>query len=116
MSSVINSLLRGEVAQCTHGNQARDFLHVEDAASAFVALLDSKVEGAVNIASGRPVSVREMVLAVADCFAAQDRVQFGAFSVPANEPLLLIGDSRRLTDEVGWNDQRDKTIGIKQTK
>src|ERR1044072_871931 len=41
VSSVIRSLLLDERAQCSSGEQKRDFLFVQDAASAFTALLDS---------------------------------------------------------------------------
>ncbi|WP_421021629.1 NAD-dependent epimerase/dehydratase family protein, partial [Klebsiella pneumoniae] len=51
-SSVILSLLQGKSAQCSHGMQIRDFLHVADVASALVTLLDSDVTGPVNIGSG----------------------------------------------------------------
>src|SRR5207245_614301 len=51
VSSVIRSLLRGERARCSHGQQIRDYLHVEDAAGALVALLESEVTGR---AAGRP--------------------------------------------------------------
>ena len=42
VSSVICSLLRGESISCSSGHQKRDFLFVEDVASAFVALLGKK--------------------------------------------------------------------------
>ena len=115
VSSIITSLLRGEIARCTHGNQLRDFMHVEDVASAFVALLDSAVEGPVNIASGCPASLREVVLAAADYIGARERVQFGAITAPENDPPLLVGDNRRLLNEVVWNQRRDLRVGIEQT-
>lgn len=43
--SVIYSLLRREQVNCSHGNQIRDYLYVEDVASAFVALLESTLQG-----------------------------------------------------------------------
>jgi nucleoside-diphosphate-sugar epimerase len=100
--SVIRALSLGETARCTHGRQVRDYLHASDAASAFVALLDSAVEGPVNIASGNPVTIREVVLAAAECLGAADRVEFGALPAPANEPSMLVADVRRLSEEVGW--------------
>ena len=115
VSSVIESLLRGEAARCTHGNQVRDFLHVEDVAGAFVALLDSDVEGAVNIASGRPVALREVVLAAAECLGAQERVAFGAIPTPADEPARIVADVGRLTREVGFRARYDLASGIRQT-
>ncbi len=54
VASVIRALMQDHVAPCSHGRQVRDFLHAQDVASAFVALLDSEVEGPVNIASGFP--------------------------------------------------------------
>ena len=115
VSSVITSLLRGGAAQCSHGNQLRDFMHVEDVASAFVALLDSEVQGPVNIASGCPVSLQDVVLAAADCLDARERVHFGAIPTTENEPPLLVGDRRRLSDEVGWNQLHELRVGIERT-
>lgn len=114
VSSVARSLLRGEVARCTHGNQIRDFMHVEDVASAFVALLDSEVEGAVNIASGQPVALRDVVYEIADRLNARDRVQLGAIPAASGEPPFIVGDCRRLGEEVGWRPSFSLKEGIEQ--
>lgn len=114
--SVITSLLRGDNANCSHGNQLRDFMHVEDVGSAFVALLDSPVTGAVNISSGRPLSLRELALTIADSLGASpERICFGAIPAQENDPPLLAGNSRRLTEEVGWHPRHDIRSGIEQT-
>ena len=47
---VTRALLGGEEAQTSDGSQIRDFMHVADVAGGFVALLDSAIEGPVNIA------------------------------------------------------------------
>ena len=59
--ATILALLRGQNVPCSHGRQVRDFLHVEDAASAFVFLLQSEVEGTVNVASGEQITIRSLV-------------------------------------------------------
>ncbi len=115
VSSVILNLLQNKTAPCSHGNQIRDFLHVEDVTSAFVSLLTSHVNGPVNIASGRPVTLREIVLTAADCLGARERVQFGALPALEHEPPLIVGDIRRLADEVGWHPRYDLVTGIAQT-
>lgn len=115
VSSVALNLLNNKTAPCSHGGQIRDFLYVEDVASAFVSLLLSDVKGPVNIASGRPVTLRELVLAVADCLGARERVEFGALPTPDNDPSLIVGDNRRLTDEVGWRPTHDLEDGILKT-
>ncbi len=112
VSSVILALLRGEPARCSHGRQIRDFLHVADVGAALAATLESPVTGAVNIASGQPLAIRDLVHTVADRLGARDRVQLGAIPAAAGEPPLIVGDARRLTDEVGWRPTFDLGAGI----
>jgi nucleoside-diphosphate-sugar epimerase len=114
VSSVVEAMSRGETAQCTDGTQVRDFLHVQDVAGAFVALLDGDVRGSVNIASGKPVTVREVVLAAAERLGTRDLVQFGAVPRPAHEPPCLVADIRRLASEVRFSPRYDLRSGIAQ--
>jgi nucleoside-diphosphate-sugar epimerase len=113
--SVARALLAGEPALCSHGRQVRDFIHVEDAAAAFVALLDSEVEGAVNVASGRPVTLAEVVEKVAASAGRPDLVRLGARPAPAGEPAALYADARRLREEVGWSPRRELDEGLAAT-
>lgn len=73
--AVVMALLKGEPARCTHGRQIRDFLHVEDVAAAFVALLTSDVRGTVNIGSGEPISLRHLVTRLAATVGAPQMVE-----------------------------------------
>jgi len=113
--SVIRALQAGETARCSHGCQIRDFLHVQDVAGAFVALLRSDVTGPVNIASGQPVALKEVIARIAARLNAEDRVHLGALPAPANEPPLIVADTRRLRDEVGWRPEYDLERGLEQT-
>ena len=65
VASTIRSILQQQPALCSHGEQVRDFLYVQDAADALVALLDSDVTGAVNIASGVPLRLLEVIQEIA---------------------------------------------------
>jgi nucleoside-diphosphate-sugar epimerase len=69
VSSVICSLLRGEAARCTHGNQLRDYLYVKDVAEAFIMILDNDIQGPVNIASGHPNETQRRRFGPLGCFA-----------------------------------------------
>jgi nucleoside-diphosphate-sugar epimerase len=115
--SVIQSLLRREVVKCSHGNQYRDFLYVEDCADAFAALLDGVVEGPVNIASGSPVTIKEVVRVIVSLIPGADvvPVEFGAVPTPQDDPPLLIADVRRLTREVGWMPRINLDDGLART-
>ena len=60
VASVIRSLLQRQTASCTHGLQIRDFLHVEDVAEAFAALLASASAAVTNGAAATTRACIEM--------------------------------------------------------
>ena len=115
VSSVICSLLEGKAAECTHGRQLRDFMHVGDVADALVALLDSEVQGPVNISSGQPIAIRDLVGEISRQLACPELVRLGALPAPALDPALLVGDASRLRDEVGWVPRHGLVEGIAET-
>jgi nucleoside-diphosphate-sugar epimerase len=98
--SVVTSLLRGEPAVCSVGTQARDFLYVEDAAQAFVSLLQADVHGPVNVASGRPVTVREVAQFIGREIGREELLRFER-PLPQTEPPMLVADVRRLAAVTG---------------
>jgi nucleoside-diphosphate-sugar epimerase len=110
--AVARAVLAGQPAPCSHGRQLRDFLHTSDAAAAFVALLDSTVEGAVNIGSGQPVSIAELVQLVAAQAGRPELVCLGALPERPGEPFELSADVTRLCEEVGWSPKLTLEQGI----
>jgi nucleoside-diphosphate-sugar epimerase len=94
--SVIRALLAGERPACTDGSQIRDFTYVQDAAEAFATLLFSSAEGAINVASGRAMSIREFVGHIVSAVESDVAVDFGARPRPSGDPDLLIADTSRL--------------------
>lgn len=115
VSSVISSLLKGEEALCSAGTQRRDFLHVSDVASAFVALLNSDVQGAVNIASGEARAIKDVVARIAEKLGQENRVRLGARPTPAGDPELLVADIAKLRDEVKWKPELSLDAGLDQS-
>ncbi|HEY0101152.1 MAG TPA: NAD(P)-dependent oxidoreductase [Pyrinomonadaceae bacterium] len=115
VASVIRSLLREEVARCTHGEQLRDFLYVQDVADAFVALLESDVRGAVNIASGEVVNLKTVIERIAEKLDRPHLIRLGALPAPAGEPKLLAADVSRLRDEVRWSPRYTLDAGLEAT-
>jgi len=115
VSGVARALLSGEQVPTTEGHQRRDFMHVRDVADALVALLASPVGGAVNIASGDAPEVREIIRLIAAETGGIERVRFGALPLRDGEPELIVGDSRRLRDEVGYRPAIALEQGIAET-
>ncbi len=115
VASVIRALLSGEPAECTHGEQVRDFLHVADAGSALAALVDSGVEGPVNVASGNAAPLRDLLHVLGKHLGRADLIRLGAKPAPPNDPPILAADTRRLNVEVGWEPAMDLETGLEAT-
>ncbi len=113
--AVINSLLKGEDVLCTHGEQIRDYMYVKDAAAALTALLDSEVEGPVNIASGKPVVLKELIGKAARMAGRPELVRLGALAASKDDPPLLLANTRRLRYEVEWQPLYDLKQGLSET-
>jgi nucleoside-diphosphate-sugar epimerase len=111
--AVIRGLLAGERVAVTHGRQVRDFMHVADVGAAFATLVAREdVQGAVNVASGEPISLRELIGTISARLSGGDLVDFGARPVPEGEPAVLLADARRLRDEAGFSPRFDLPSGL----
>jgi len=116
IASVINSLLKNEFADCSHGAQIRDFMYVKDVADAFAALLDSSVNGAVNIASGKAQTLKEIILQTAVLLQAnRELIRFGQIPTAENDPASIVADTRILNEKVGWRERYGFLRGLEQT-
>ncbi|MBI4867780.1 MAG: NAD(P)-dependent oxidoreductase [Candidatus Wallbacteria bacterium] len=113
--SVIRGLLGTGPVPMSRGDQLRDFLHVADVADAFVALLDSPVEGPVNIGSGRAVTLGEVAGMLARMIGGAERLEPGALESPPGDPPVLLPDITRLAREVGWRPARTLEAGLEAT-
>jgi nucleoside-diphosphate-sugar epimerase len=115
VSSVISSLLKSEPALCSHGEQIRDYMHVEDVASAFVSLLESDVQGPINIGSGKPVKLKDIIFKIADRMQLKKLIRLGAIPASENDPELVLADVKRLHKELGWRPKYELDQGLEQT-
>ena len=113
--SVILALLKGHTARCTMGEQVRDFLHVEDAASAMCAVAKSSLTGPVNVGAGDPVKIRTIVETLAQITARTDGISLGALPSDPEEPPMLVADVRRLRTQVGWSPGFTLYSGLENT-
>lgn len=115
VASVITRLLSGQEARCSHGRQIRSFLHAADVGSAFAALLDSTVEGAVNIGSAERISIADLIGRIGTRIGRPELVRLGARPASPREPDLLIPDVGRLQEEVRWRPRFGLDDGLADT-
>jgi len=93
----------------------RDYLYVKDVADALVALLESNINGPVNIASGQPIRLKEIIYKIAEKMNGENLVRLGVKETAKDEPNLLVGDTTRLSGEVGWQARYSLDQGLEET-
>ena len=113
--SVASALAAGRTAETSAGEQVRDFLYAPELGEAFAALLGSDVTGAVNVASGRPVAMKELICALGKAAGRPELVALGARAANLLEPASLTADISRLRDEVGWTPTLSLTEAARET-
>jgi nucleoside-diphosphate-sugar epimerase len=114
--SVINNLLAGKRPSLTPGEQLWDFLYVEDAVRALVALAQSdSVSGVFNLGSGAPLTIRNMVTQIRDAIDPALDLGFGDVPYPPGQVMHLEADISRLKAATGWTPEISLPEGIRRT-
>ncbi|HLZ13404.1 MAG TPA: NAD(P)-dependent oxidoreductase [Candidatus Acidoferrum sp.] len=111
---VVRSLLCGEEALCSEGAQTLDFIHVKDVSAAFVSLLESKLQGAVNIGTGQPVTVREVLQEIGKKTGKANLIRLGARARSAQTEWLW-ANMEKLRSYSNWKPQFDLVSGLNDT-
>ncbi len=101
------------------GSPERDFLHVDDAVSAYLAIAGALDDGAVgeafNAGGERPHSVREVVGLIAAAAGAGVEPDFQGQGNPDGEIDRQFVDSAKLRELTGWHPRVALEDGLKAT-
>jgi len=112
--ALILSLLAGKRFPATAGEQVRDYLCLEDVASAFVALAETNSEGVFNIASGVPVTMAHLLKTTAAIMGKAELLELGVVPYRSWEPRFICGDNSRLR-ALGWEPRFRLEEGLRET-
>lgn len=109
--SVIHALREGRKAVCRSPHVARDYLYVTDVARAFARLLESSVEGPVNIGSGKGYYLKEICAEIEKQIGTENQIAFP--DVLSTEPARIVANTKRLS-EVGISPEVSLSQGVHQ--
>lgn len=84
-------LAAGEEAELTSGTQVRDFLDVRDAGRMIAECALSDRQGAINVCSGVPTTIRALAERIADEYGRRDLLRFGARAENLFDPPRVVG-------------------------
>ena len=108
----INNLRNNREVVINNGDLVKDYMYTKDIAGAFAALLDSSVEGSVNICTGRGISLREYTGYIAKELGKEEYLTIKQEAT--SQPPVIVGDNTRLTQEVGYKIKYDFESAIKE--
>lgn len=113
---IISGCLSGEAFPTSKGDQLRDFCYIDDTVDAIFSALGTKESfgEVINIASGRPVRIRNMIEAISTSIGS-GFPQYGALSYRTGENLALYADITKARDILGWSAQTDLAAGLART-
>jgi CDP-glucose 4,6-dehydratase len=116
----IRSLLNGEAPIIrSDGTLQRDYLHVDDAVTGYLALGAALIDGreraeAFNFGHGRPVSVLEIVEEIGLAVGRTDLVPIIRSDAPNEIPAQWL-DSAKATSRLGWTPALSLDEGLRRT-
>ena len=113
MPSVINSCLKGEDVKVSDCLKFQDYLHVKDTAKGIICVLESELEGAVNICSSKPVQLRTIVEKIAQYTGFQGEILWGSIPAAFGDEVV-IGNNEKLKT-TGWTQTYELDNGLKDT-
>ncbi len=115
VADVAIKLLEGNRLAVTTGRQQRDFLHVADVAGALTTVTLSGLPGPINIGSGEPVRVIDVVNTIASIAGRPDLLDVGARPDNLVDPPYVCADNTRLRTETEWRRRYSLAEGIADT-
>lgn len=104
-------LLKEGSARIWNDRPRRDFIYVEDAAEAILALLDSEATGTFNLGSGAMTAVREVIDILSDVSGCPIAVE----GRPVDGPMEFECDLSRLREAIEWSPQTSLRDGVEKT-
>jgi nucleoside-diphosphate-sugar epimerase len=114
-AGAIQSLMRGEAFEMTHGRQIRDYMFVDDLANGIVAALDSEIDGAIDLCTGELYAVKDLVIEIGHQLGRPDLIRLGARSAPPGDPPVVLGDPEPARRLLGWRPRTSLSEGIAAT-
>lgn len=116
LPQIIMGCLHDEIFPTSAGEQIRDFCYIDDIVEAlFLAAMSKKSRGKViNIASGQPVAIKEMLQNV-QAMIGKGKPQIGALAYRQGENMSLYADISLAKALLNWAPKTTLQQGLQQT-
>jgi dTDP-glucose 4,6-dehydratase len=114
VTNFVHQALAGEpLTLYGEGTQTRSFCYVDDEVTGLLALIDSDVEGPVNIGSPDEVTMRELADVVLELTGSTSEIELRP--LPADDPRVRKPDITRARELLGWQPSISLRDGLART-
>jgi len=110
---IIRNLKNNLDVEIMKEGDVRDYIYVDDVASVLATLIESDMQGVVNVSSGIPLKIKDLTLKIANYFNKVHLVNF-ADTAP-NSCTYVVGENSRLQKELDWKPKVNIDEGLKRT-
>lgn len=115
ISYVINELKNGRSPELTKCEQDWDYLYCDDAARAFLAVVQKGVDGKFYpLGSGQGRKLSEYIKDIQKIVNPNIPLGFGKKEYYPHQPMHLVADISELTKDTGWKPEASFEEGIKK--
>ena len=114
ISQAIKKLKNNEEFNMTHGEQTRDFIHVEDVCECVLEIIQQKklIGEVVNISSNVEIRIRELVLILKKILNSSSEINFGSMDYRKNEIMKYKIDNTKVKNNLNWLPKINFKVGL----
>ena len=113
---VIKSCIENKTFPCSHGNQERDFLYIDDFINLIIKIINNnKFKNKIfNIGYGKPIKVKKVINLILNIIK-KGRPLFGNIKMRKDEIKKLYPDISRVQKEFNWKPKTGLKKGLIKT-
>jgi len=112
----IHALKNEPSFQMTLGEQARDFLYVDDVIQGLIlaATKEKAKYQTFNVCCGKGITLQELVLDCKEALKSECNIDFGAFPYRENEIWNMVGDNTKISEMLGFTVKHELKSTVKK--
>jgi nucleoside-diphosphate-sugar epimerase len=116
--TLLLAALRATLPPLAQPNVARDFIFIDDVSDAYLVAAGASLSdpGAIyNVSTGQQTTLAELVSMVRKQFGIAQQPRWGSMPNRSWDSTVWVGDSRKLSSELGWRARTSLRDGLERT-